>query len=181
VSPLATPGPGRRGPALVQGKHIPVLTVRQPWAWALQHGKPVENRPWEMTYRGLLWLHAGARSRWDPAGADSGLVQDEWLQVTGLPDVPHGIAKDIGLHRNTHLMVFGAVTALLQVTGCHHADDCTRRGSPCNPWAACGQWHIERQVLHVLPEPVPCRGMLGLWRLPEDAENAVRAQLEEDL
>lgn len=30
-----------------------------------------------------------------------------------------------------------------------------------------------------LSEPVPCRGMLGLWRLPEEAEKAVRAQLEE--
>lgn len=100
----------------------PVLTIRQPWEWAIEHGKPVENRSWEMKYRGPLLLHAGARSRWDPAGADSGLVQEAWLRVTGTPDVPHGTAKDIGLHRNTDLMAFGAIAALVAVTGCHHAD-----------------------------------------------------------
>ncbi len=29
-----------------------------------------------------------------------------------------------------------------------------------------------------LAEPVPCRGALGLWRVPDDVESAVRAQLE---
>ena len=58
---------------------MPVLTVRQPWCWALLHGKPVENRTWRINYRGPLWLHAAARSGWDPAGADSTLVRAAWL------------------------------------------------------------------------------------------------------
>lgn len=169
------------------GKSWPVLTVRNPWAWAILHGKPVENRTWEMKHRGPLWLHAGSRSRWDPAGADSDLVQEAWLKVTGIPDVPHGTAKDIGLHRNTDLMAFGAVTALTEVTGCHHAANCygPRGREPaagscwtCTPWSARGQFHIELTVRQVLPEPVPCRGMLGLWRLPDDVEEAVWKQLD---
>lgn len=159
----------------------PALTVRPPWSWALLHGKTVENRSWEMTYRGPLWLHAGSRSRWDPAGADSPLVQEAWLKVTGFPDVPHGTAKDIGLHRNSDRIPFGAITALLEVTGCHHDAEC---GQPekgkwtCSPWSAFGQFHIEVRVIQELPEPVPCRGMLGLWRLPGDVEAQVRKQLE---
>lgn len=36
------------------------LSVRQPWAWALFHGKPVENRDWQYPpkYRGPLAIHA---------------------------------------------------------------------------------------------------------------------------
>lgn len=37
-----------------------VLTVKQPWAWALISGpKRVENRTWETSYRGPLLIHAG--------------------------------------------------------------------------------------------------------------------------
>lgn len=48
----------------------------------------------------------------------------------------------------------------------------------CDPWAMSGQFHIELADVRPIPEPVPCRGMLGLWRLPEDVEKAVRGQLE---
>lgn len=168
----------------------PALTVRNPWAWALLHGKPVENRSWEMTHRGPLWLHAGARSRWDPAGAASFLVEVAWRQylhdsVPGWPGLP---SSDVELGRKTTLMPFGAVTALIEVTGCHHATECAgnatadelgRRGHLlCTPWSAFGQFHIEQRTIAVLPDPVPCRGMLGLWRLPGDVEKRVREQLE---
>jgi hypothetical protein len=34
------------------------LSVRQPWAWAIQHGKPIENRDWYTSQRGRVYLHA---------------------------------------------------------------------------------------------------------------------------
>lgn len=37
------------------------LSVRQPWAWALLHGKPVENRTWAPRYRGILLIHASLK------------------------------------------------------------------------------------------------------------------------
>lgn len=38
-----------------------VLTVKQPWAWAILHaGKDIENRSWVPKYRGPLAIHAGA-------------------------------------------------------------------------------------------------------------------------
>lgn len=167
------------------GEHWPALTVRQPWAWAWLHGKPVENRGWEMKYRGPLWLHAGSRARWDPAGADSPLVRRAWADYArSRPEASNTIWL---LRRSTSWMPFGAVTALVDVTGCHHADECmlpARLVVPpggstgCSPWAIRGQWHIELDSVQPLPEPVPCRGMLKLWPLPEDIESAVRAQLE---
>lgn len=165
---------------------IPVLTVRNPWAFGISHGgKPVENRGREMKYRGLLWLHAGARSRWDPAGADSPLIQTAWTRyvrvIPGWPGLP---ATDITLGRRTTLMSFGAVTALVEVRGCHWWEECRSvgifapEGTMCSPWAVPGQWHITLANVRPLPEPVSCRGALGLWRLPEDVEAQARKQLE---
>lgn len=34
------------------------LSIRQPWAWAIFHGKDVENRTWTTKYRGELLIHA---------------------------------------------------------------------------------------------------------------------------
>jgi len=136
-----------------------------------------------MAYRGPLWLHAGARSRWDPAGEHSQLVRRAWNSwVRTRPDAAELLG---GPTRNCHLIRFGAVSALAVVTGCHHATACPASGGDdiwplCSPWAAYGQWHIELADVRPLPEPVPCRGMLGLWRLPDDVEKAVREQLSED-
>lgn len=39
-----------------------VLSIRQPWAWAIVSGlKPVENRTWETRFRGDFLIHAGKR------------------------------------------------------------------------------------------------------------------------
>lgn len=41
---------------------IRVLSVRQPWAWALIHGgKDIENRDWPTKYRGPLAIHASMK------------------------------------------------------------------------------------------------------------------------
>ena len=34
------------------------ITVRQPWAWAIFHGKDVENRDWPTRVRGRVAVHA---------------------------------------------------------------------------------------------------------------------------
>lgn len=170
-------------------EHWPVLTIRQPWCWAIEHGKPVENRSWYMKHRGPLWLHAGARSRWDPDGEASPLVQVAWQKFTGpVTSLNRRMGtRNVELHRSNPMIRFGAVTALAEVTGCHHSDECMMPASAlppsgrtgCSPWAVRGQFHIELASVRPLPEPVPCRGMLGLWRLPGDIEQAVRKQLED--
>ena len=174
----------------MRSERWPALTIRQPWEWAIEYGKPVENRSWEMKHRGPLWLHAGARSRWDPAGEANPLVRLEWEQhVRRIPGWPGLPSSDVELGRKTTLMPFGAVSALAEVTGCHHSDECMLPASAvpsgvnagcCPSWAFRGQWHIELADVRSLRDPVPCKGMLGFWRLPEAVEKAVRAQLSED-
>lgn len=42
------------------------LSIRQPWAWAILHGKPVENRTWPTKNTGPFLIHAG--KKFDHAG-----------------------------------------------------------------------------------------------------------------
>jgi hypothetical protein len=178
-TPLSCP------PSAVRG--LKALTVRNPWGWSiglapLPLRKPVENRSRYMAYRGPLAIHAGARSRWDPAGEWSHLVRSAWeVHVRSLPGWPGLPASDVDLTRKTTLMPFGAIIALAEVTGCHHSDHCmdTAGTYACSEWAAPGQFHITLANVCPLAEPVPARGMLGLWTVPEEAERAVRAQLGE--
>lgn len=160
------------------GEHMPAsktvsmraLSVRQPWAWAIAcGGKAVENRSRGTLYRGVLAIHASknvyAEDMDNPlileAIAEQEFVIDEAASRTG------------------------AVVAVAEVTGCHHSEECMLPASAlpvcgrtgCSPWAARGQHHIELAGVRPLAEPVPCRGALGLWRLPEDVECAVREQL----
>jgi hypothetical protein len=134
---------------------IRALTVRQPWASAIAYGtKRVENRGWSLPARfagKLIAIHAGKGHDLDvrlPAGC-------EWPEVAAHP--------------------LGVVIAVATVTRSCLPWECH---GECSPWAIKGQDHWHLEDVRPLPEPVPCRGMLGLWRLPEDAEKTVRAQLE---
>jgi hypothetical protein len=134
------------------------LTVRQPWPWAMAHGgKDVENRTWNTAYRGALAIHAAAR--WDREEASVRIYE-----LTGAYVV-----------KSVESAVFVVVDLV---------DVCTVRGSAgdceCGPWAIPGQCHWRLANPRPLPEPVPCKGRLGLWSLPADVDAAVRAQLAPD-
>lgn len=40
---------------------LKALSIQQPWAWAILHGKPVENRSWFTNFRGEFFIHAGKK------------------------------------------------------------------------------------------------------------------------
>jgi len=42
------------------------LSLSRPWAWAMFHGKNIENRNWRINYRGRIVIHAS--QTWDPDG-----------------------------------------------------------------------------------------------------------------
>ncbi|MDO8934199.1 MAG: ASCH domain-containing protein [Rhodocyclaceae bacterium] len=59
---------------------IPVLSIRQPWAWLIVNGhKDIENRTWATQFRGRLLIHAGK-------------VPDKWAEADYLScEENHGI------------------------------------------------------------------------------------------
>lgn len=141
------------------------LTVRQPWAAAIsQMGKTVENRGWLTTYRGLVAIHAGAGvgAKWEFADACE-MVADR----TGLE--PQGVAKWAAQR--------GAVVAVARLENVCSASLENAFYAPVN--CDCGTWAQSAQRHFLLAEPVPAKGALGLWTLPDEVEAAVRAQLDE--
>ena len=148
------------------------LSVRQPWAWAICHGKDVENRSRATRQRGLIAIHASQSAPFQSDLEDPRIV--DLVEANGfrLDDPPSAQ---------------GAVVAVADLTGCHADWTCVKRGigafAGCMKWgtnAGDGQHHWLLANVRPLPEPVPCRGALGLWHLPDDVEKAVRAQLGED-
>ena len=69
----------------------------------------------------------------------------------------------------------GVLLGTVEVTGCHHARDCFEyirlsfgaHDSYCSRWAEPDTYHWTLTDPQPLDVPVPMRGMLGLWRLPE--------------
>jgi hypothetical protein len=155
------------------------LTVKQPWAFGICHGKDVENRSWQPpVWLGPLAIHAGARSGWDPAGELSPLITRAFCGR-------FGVGKAVHLNRRTDEMAFSAIVAVAEVRTCHHDGRCylfpkfDEESGRCSPWAVRDEWHWQLSDVRVLAHPVPCKGMLGLWRLPDGVEKAVREQLSE--
>jgi ASCH domain len=164
----------------MEDDRLRALTVRQPWATAIiWGGKDIENRSKPTKYRGRLWIHAGMHH---PDWGD-------YLEVRGLSGAVFGwtdtrrvsmsaAEAQRAQRRKEHAGTRGVILGSVDVVGCH-GDETAEDRESCSPWARHGQHHWMLANPQPLAEPVPCRGMLGLWRLPEDVEKAVRAQLEE--
>ncbi|UAJ80187.1 hypothetical protein IT072_03825 [Leifsonia sp. ZF2019] len=134
-----------------------ILTVRQPWAWAIIHaGKDVENRTRNIAgmYRGPVAIHAGlAAFEKDNAAATAHRMA-------------HGGETDTRI-------VFGAIIGVANLWAVHQDQDggncCPHRpvgGPGGSPWAERGAWHLCLDDARPLREPLPYRGALGLRDLP---------------
>ena len=132
-----------------------ILTVRQPWAWAVIHGgKTVENRVRNIAgdYRGPVLIHA----------AKAMPTPDEW---NGAGDV---IASITG---NRPLIVppsqLGAIIGVVDLVDVHRPlwdYTCDGGHAVCSPWGEVDGWpyHLVFENPRALVEPIPYRGALGL-------------------
>lgn len=127
------------------------LTVQQPWATLLVQGrKPWENRPRD----------PGARPGWYAIHA--GLTLHARLAW----------ARDLAPDLDPSTCPRGAILGLVWL----------EPGVPLASVRSGREWAVGPICLPVseaiaLPEPIPCRGALGLWRVPP----AVRAAIEEQV
>lgn len=135
------------------------ITVKQPWAWAIAYaGKTIENRSRGTTYRGPLAIHAGLKP--SPRGARDRRILDAtaWLST---PEV------------DRRALPLGKVVAVAELVDAHPDAQC------CRPWGEStyletsgrqrtAVHHLVLEDIRPLPVPLPCRGALGLWRLPAD-------------
>ena len=115
------------------------LSIWNPWAWAIFHGKPIENRHWPIRYRGKLLIHASKTTREVPEVAK--LLKVEFKIVVPLDE-----------------LVFGAILGIVDLHGCTWSS----QRSACG-WGApgCYHWHLRDQTL--LDSPIPYRGAQGIF------------------
>jgi len=149
---------------------VRVLTVRQPWAWAIVHGgKDVENRSRNIagSYRGPVAIHAGKEL--DAPAWESPIVGLGFRRACRASTTFDELRRFCD-----NATTFGAVIGVVDLTGVHGPASSRCCGSP---WAEEGTMHLLVENPRPLRTPVPARGMLGLWRPDADLEHAIREQL----
>lgn len=143
-----------------------ILTVRNPWAWAIIHGqKDVENRVRNVAggYRGPIAIHVGLR--WD--GGDDGRVEMTPREVRSAVEQKGwivGVVDLVGVHDS------GAA-------GCGTGEGFGTPIPMCSEWAQTASFHLVLANPRPLASPIPYKGALGLRRLPQDVAAAVWAEV----
>jgi hypothetical protein len=157
-----------------------VLTVRQPWAWAIIHGgKDVENRTRNLAgdYRGLIAIHAALEPDREPMLTRGGPALSR-AQITAVNDGraawrPAPWDADKG-----HIIGIANLWAVHQDRD--NGNCCPHRpsgGPGGSPWAEPSTWHLCLNNPRPLRSPVPLTGGLGLRRLTPALAEAVLLQV----
>lgn len=166
-----------------------VLTVRQPWAWAIIHGgKDVENRARNLagSYRGPVAIHVAGKYADPPGLALEALhaAMDAWC----------GAAPEHTENDDPWFKDVGKIIGVAHVVDVHHVTRSTvpsRRGEPVcwdqttPPGQLCSQWaesmydgcHLVLANPRPLPDPIPFKGALGLRHLDPEVVARIEAQL----
>lgn len=167
---------------------LKALTLTQPWATLVAAGeKRIETRSWSTPYRGLIAIHA-AKSF--PSWAKDTCSEHPFYELL----VKHRCLWPFGDETLTYkaaehyaALPLGSIVAiarLVDVVSTGNTRHDSRRGCP----AFCisqGTWGLNPQEyafgdftpgrfawlladVRPLPEPLPCKGALGLWTVPND-------------
>lgn len=158
------------------------LSLLQPWLWAILEGhKPVENRPWKpwpAVVGRRIALHASMG--WDADGEDFIL---HTLRFVASPPPPKAQCPRGAILGTA--VVSGAIEvgpnqrdrqASFREVGRQHIGPLTEdqvRAAAGSPWSF-GPWVWLLQDVRRLVQPIPCKGALGLWRVPADVAARVR-------
>ena len=145
------------------------ITIRHPWPWAICYlGKPLENRNWKPSFALSLGekfaIHAGKMPS----------VIEIRNAFAGMHEM--GVIED-QLHLPTLSQLRTQESAIVAVA--------TYGGTVT---AHSSKWFVGRYgwkllgaddhvPLIVLPEPVKCQGYQGLWNVPSDVLEKMRAQV----
>ena len=115
------------------------LSLTQPMAWAIFHGKDVENRTWPTKFRGRIYIHASR-----------GFNLKHWLLLSMMVDGGE-LASLPDRWEFVHRAIIGEVTIV----------DCVQHHT--SRWAMEGQWQFVLEGAKLYEKPIPCKGMLGFF------------------
>lgn len=128
------------------------LSIRAPWWWFILHaGKDVENRDWPTKFRGTVYVHASKWWAWHEvlecivfALNCCGLQRSRIAAMIKLDDL-----KSFG----------GSLVGTVDIV------DCVERSA--SPWFF-GKYGFVLENPVVFECPIPCRGALGFFEVPDN-------------
>ncbi len=165
------------------------LTLTQPWATLVAVGaKRIETRGWATAYRGPIAIHAGQGL--GPVGGRQGLHHQcavpRFFRALHLSMFRVRQSRDgeTWPEYDADLLPRGAIVAVAELVDCVTTlacEDPPLRDGAGNRWPltdqerAFGDYSAGRYAwlladVRRLPTPIPCKGALGLWRVPADVE-----------
>ena len=151
-----------------------ILTVRQPWAWAIIHGgKDVENRVRNIagSYRGPVAIHV-AQADADGAPESAWKAQADFYRERAMP-IRQPVRFIPGFFDRG--MIIGVVDLTAAHITCPPTYD-PERGL-CSTWAQRDHWHLHLSNPRALSDPIPYKGALGLRALDADTISHIEAAI----
>lgn len=163
------------------------FTVKQPYADLLAIGaKHYETRSKPTKYRGPVAIHAGvAKGSLKDYGPKDGIytfrafqreyAQWAWLRRDGernfaanVITAMYGTTEGMS-YANASYFEFGAIIAYADIVGCYLVEEIKNLTDKERLF---GNWTPGRyawEIAHVLrlSTPIPCKGQLGLWNVPQ--------------
>lgn len=134
-----------------EGEAVKALSVRAPWWWAILHGKPVENREWYTNFRGTVLLHAS--KHWSRREIEEDLDDIRYMAEEDgimLPEIDLAWMLECG----------GCIVGSVRIVDCVHE----------HPSAFfVGEYGFVLRDAVEFRKPVPFRGALGFFDVPEEA------------
>jgi hypothetical protein len=140
-------------------KPIRAVTLWPEWAWAISAlDKRVENREWHPGWK----LPAGSRIAIH-AGKHIGGRAGRYALEEGLDGVQIMYQRAHGVVMSDEAgLIACPKSAIVCVATIAGYDQDERTG-----WDVPDAWHWRLSDVRALPEPIPCKGALGLW-MPDD-------------
>ena len=133
---------------------VRVLSIQQPWAWAIVEGhKRVENRTWTTKHRGEVLIHAGVNVR-GPEDFES-LRREHHLRAPSRSEIDRGC-------------IVGVAELIDVVT--------RKEAKRFGRWFE-GPYGLVLRNVAALRKPVKVKSQLGLYRPPPALLARVNAQL----
>jgi hypothetical protein len=139
---------------------VKVLSVKNPWAFlTIHYGKNIENRFRKTNYRGRIAIHASRKSaEW---AFDTSLLECQFEK--GLISSTVYFALQEASNRRAEIEnTNGKIIGTVELYNCTYSE--LTKAANNSPWAEPdAAWHYWLKDPVALAEPIPARGMLGLW------------------
>lgn len=150
------------------------ITIIQPWASLIAHGqKRYETRSWSTSYRGLIAIHAGRRTK--QAETFIAGMYDEADEYSLDSDDVHNIFFDLGLNAPDDYP-FSSLIAVGHLAECvrteHGIRDAGLQEIEFGDWSP-GRYAWRIDNVWRFDRPIPIRGAQGLWDIPDDVAHAI--------